>query len=148
MTETENTPLWIRCFAVFCFALGGIVALVWLFISITDLYNQVIVNPGVVYFEKGVLYALGAGIFMVVAAFGGIYRGLLKLPHTNKVEKRFTVSLITSIVILFVFPHIFHYFFEHFIVSKGYSICEQASYQWLHYREIVYTLTEDICTKL
>lgn len=148
MSEPEVHPQWAKYVSIILFGLVGIGALLWFFLSVADLYSQVSTNSDVIYFKKGVAYALGAGVGSSILAFLVVYQGLLGLPMTKKMDRRVTLGLVGSAIIVFVFPHIFHYFFDQFIVKKGYGVCEQASYQWLYYRDIAYTLTENLCAKL
>lgn len=45
-------------------------------------------------------------------------------------------------------PHAIHYGIDSYTTVRGYSICEEVSYQWLAYRKIVFVDSVETCTKL
>lgn len=46
---------------------------------------------------------------------------------------------------MFLLPHIIHYPLAHYLENKGYEICREASYQWLHSQEIIYVNNINTC---
>ena len=75
---------------------------------------------------------------MLALAFIVIWEQWLLKPVTERVTKTFSRFAIASVVLLFALPHAIHYIVDYRLKSTGYSICEDASHQWLFVRDIIY----------
>lgn len=118
------------------FLVGGLCALFWFVYRAYILIQSN--NNSVVLIDKGSFYMLGVGLGMLSLAFIVIWEQWLLRPATENVTKTFSWLTIASVVLLFALPHAIHYVADHHLKSKGYTICEEASHQWLFVRDIVY----------
>ena len=147
--ESSHQPSTLsRFFSFFVFSLLTISTLTWFGWSVFQLYAQLAENGPVIVFDKGVFYLLGGGSGIAILTLYMFYEGVLKLPLTEKVAKILTNSLIVSVSVMFVLPHIVHYPVESYLEGRGYNICEQASYRWFAYRKIVYVSNFEACAEL
>lgn len=91
---------------------------------------------------------LGAGVALAALTFNVLYEGILNKNLTDRVAKIITRSTLTGLLLMPILPQLLHYSTNQYLTMKGYKVCVQASYQWLLYRKIAYTLNKDICTEL
>ena len=143
----QHSPLTMFCILLI-FSLMALSTLTWFGWSVFQLYAQIAENGPVIVFDKGVFYLLGGGSGIAILTLYMFYEGVLKLPLTEKVAKILTNSLIGSVSVMFVLPHIVHYPVESYLEGRGYTICEQASYRWFAYREIAYVSNSEACAEL
>ena len=96
-------------------------------------------TDGIVLVNKGSYYLLGVGIGMLDLAFVVIWEQWLVKPLNKRITTIFSGFAIASIVLLLVLPHAIHYFVDNSLKAKNYSVCKEASHQWLFVEDIVYT---------
>ncbi|MCL7422011.1 MAG: hypothetical protein M8364_14015 [Methylobacter sp.] len=143
----QPSPLTMFCILLI-FSLMALSILTQFGWGVFQLYAQIAENGPVIVFDKGVFYLLGGGSGIAILTLYMFYEGVLKLPLTEKVAKILTNSLIGSVSVMFVLPHIVHYPVESYLEGRGYNICEQASYRWFAYREIAYVSNSEACAEL
>ena len=118
------------------FLLGGSCALIWFIYRVCILFQGS--DNNIVLIDKGSYYMFGIGIGMLDLSFIVIWEQWLAKPLSKKVTKIFYRLAVLSIVLLLALPHVIHYLVNVHLKSKGYSVCEDASHQWLFVRDIVY----------
>lgn len=118
------------------FLIAGTFAILWFFYSVTFLFQNI--SAPIVVFDKGSYYLFGAGVGLlslgVVVAiefWGG-------KPITSKQNRIFSRLAISGVILLFVAPHAAHFVADKYLDRHGYTVCEEASHQWLFVRDIVY----------
>jgi hypothetical protein len=77
-------------------------------------------------------------------------RGIAQNDHRSDIRTRdhFIVKLVFGgLFLALTLPHIIHYAMASVLEGRGYSVCDAASHQWLHYRDIVYIRQPLECTK-
>lgn len=127
------------------FLLGGVCALAWFIYRIYMLAKGS--DTGIVLIDKGSYYMLGVGTGMLDLAFIVIWEQWLVKPLSKMVTAIFSRLAIVSIVLLFALPHIIHYLADEHLTGKGYSVCKEASHQWLFVRDIVYIQPSVECSE-
>jgi hypothetical protein len=65
-----------------------------------------------------------------------------------KWNKIVTRALLASIAIMIILPHLTHFAINTHLKDEGYTVCREASKQWLFVRTIVYTRDEDVCLEM
>ncbi len=145
MDNREPPSLAIRIFGPLLFLIGTVGTLGWFVYSLVFLYRNL--NAEIVLIDKGLYYFLGTGLGLSVLTFVLIYELWYGKPLSRKLTKIFTYLALISIAILLVFPHTLHFLADSHLRKNGYSICSQASSQWLFVREIVYTQEKQECSE-
>ena len=128
----------------------GIVTLLilaWFLNDFITFINQFRLDKGIVRFNKGSMYMLGGGLFLLLFTLLGVFQGLLDKELTSKVEGYFTKLMVFSVCLMIAFPHAAHFFINKYADSHNYSICDNASSKVRLYSEIYYTKTEQDCYK-
>ncbi len=136
MEDREKAPLAIRIFAPLVFLFGSIAALFWFFYRLAVLFSGT--QSEIVVFDKGSFYMLGVGIGVSVAAFTTVQEGWLGRLLSKKQSTLLTRLAVVSVASLFVAPNLIHYVANGYFSDRGYTVCEEASHQWLFVRDIVY----------
>lgn len=148
MSQTDNPSVLARIGGLILFFAMTAACLVWFVWSSYNLVIQITEFSEIVYFDKGALYMLGASIGLAALTFNILYEGVLRRSLTEKVAKIITRSAIGGIILMFILPQILHYSTNQYLEKKGYNVCAHASYQWLLYRKITYTLNKESCDQL
>lgn len=120
---------------LFLFALGS-GAIVWFIYRVFSLFCNG--SSSIVTFDKGSYYMLGVGVGLLALAYMIIREFWLRRPLTNEQSSFFSRVAISGVILAFVFPHIAHYAVDKYLEDHGYTVCEEASHQWLFVRDIVY----------
>jgi hypothetical protein len=128
LIDRIGTPL-------FLLALGASAA-VWFISRAFSLFSNG--SSPVVTFDKGSCYLFGASIGLLTLTYMIVREFWLKRPLTNKQSAFFSCIAISGVVLMFVFPHVAHLAADKYFKVYGYSVCEEASHQWLFMRDIVY----------
>ena len=136
MEGQEKPSLLNRIVTPILFLFGGGAALLWFFYRIYMLVKGS--GDDIVLIDKGSYYMLGVGIGMLNLTFIVIWEQWLVKPLTKRVATVFTRLAVASIVFLLALPHVVHYVVGEHLEASGYSVCEEASHQWLFVRDIVY----------
>lgn len=113
--------------------------------SAIELIQALVSLPEVVSFDKGAFYMPGVFLGLVVLIFAAVYESVLRKELTKKIASVCTRSSISALLIVFILPMVVHSGVENHLLQKNYSICSEASHQWLHSRTIVYVSTQDKC---
>jgi len=135
--ETGDSPSLIDRIGtpLFLLALGNSAA-VWFFYQAFLLFKNG--SSSVVTFDKGSCYLFGASIGLLTLTYMIVKEFWLKLPLSNKQSALFSRIAISGVVLMITFPHLAHYAADRYFTAHGYSVCEEASHQWLFMRKIVY----------
>ncbi|WP_075186128.1 hypothetical protein [Teredinibacter haidensis] len=115
---------------------GGVSAVLWFIYRVAFLYKNI--SESMVVFDKGSYYMLGVGIGLLTLAFVTLKEFWGGNPITKKQNHILTKLAISGLALLFIVPHAAHFFANKHLVTHGYSVCEDASHQWLFVRDIVY----------
>jgi len=131
MEDTDNISI-ITKVASFLFFVFLTIASFWWFItsSYGTLYS-LFYGSEVVYFSKGAMYSLGAGIVLLLLTLLGIYQNVKKTDLSKSQTKLATKVFILSTIAMFVFPVAAHFSMHTIATRKGYFECKEMSYQWL-----------------
>ncbi len=136
MEDRVKPSLGVRIFAPLFFILGSLAALLWFFYRLFELFFGHFSEVEV--FDKGSFYMLGVGAGMFILAFATVQEGWFDKPLSGQQASYLTKAALISIVLLFLLPHVIHYFADYNLTSNGYTVCQDASHQWLFIRDIVY----------
>ena len=148
MVQHDSSTIFARFGGLFIFLSMTTVCFVWFAWSIYSIANQITTDAHVVYFDKGSLYMLGAGIGLSALTFAILYEGILRRNLTKRVTKIITKSALAGIILMFLLPQLLHYLTNTYLTEKRYIVCVEASYQWLFYKKIVYTDIQSTCEAL
>ncbi|GAB2189803.1 hypothetical protein MAH1_14110 [Sessilibacter sp. MAH1] len=145
MQDREKPPLGIRIFTPIFFILSSLAALYWFFFRTFEIF----INPlsPVEVFDKGSFYMLGVGIGLLILAIVTVQEGWLNKKLSKKQSSFLTKVAILSVVLIFLTPQLMHYCANKYLARKGYTVCDEASHQWLFVRDIVYLEPSVDCTK-
>lgn len=136
MENREEPSFFIRIFGPLIFVLSALGAFLWFFLRAFYLLKQM--DEVVVVFDKGSYYALGVGVGLMAIAFAGVQETWLRKPLTKRSTSIISKLAIAGVVLTFTVPHIMHYASDRHLKNSGYSVCAEASHQWLFVRNIVY----------
>lgn len=144
--EGREKPSWgIRIFSPLIFISGSIAALLWFFYRILKVFIGTLSE--IVVFDKGSFYMLGVGVGMLVLAIVTVQEGWLDRPLSKKQSTYLTKAALIGIALIFTTPHLVHYFANVYLLKQGYSVCEEASHQWLFVRNIAYIQKSIECSE-
>ena len=116
--------------------------------SAIELIQALVSLPEVVSFDKGAFYMPGVFLGLVVLIFVAVYESVLRKELTKNISSVCTKTGIAAVLIIFILPMIVHSSVENHLLPKKYSICSEASHQWLHSRTIVYVSTQEKCKQV
>jgi hypothetical protein len=136
MEDREKPSLATRIIGALLFIAGSCAALFWFFYQVVILLSTS--QSEVVVFNKGSFYMLGVGVGMSVLAFAAVQEGWVGKVLSKKQADILTRIAVVSLALIFITPNLFHYISEAYFSSEGYSVCDEASSQWLFVRDIVY----------
>jgi hypothetical protein len=148
MENSHEPSILIRFGGFLLFMFLSLGAFAWFGWSLFQTITQIASNNPVILFNKGALYMLGVGIGLSTLTYIALYEAILRLPLTNKVNKRINGGALISIITMIIFPQVIHYPVERFLEGRGYNICEPVSYQWFMYRKIIYVSNSEACAEL
>lgn len=148
MSEPDNPAVFARFGGFFLFFIMVMGCFSWFIWSSYNIVIQLMSTPEVVYFDKGSLYMLGAGIGLGALTFAIFYEGILRRTLTKQITKIITRSALVGISLMFILPHLLFYPADQYLTEKGYVVCDKVSYQWLLYRKLVYTNNQYACEVL
>ncbi len=135
--ETRDPPsLLNRIIGPPLFLVGGISATLWFFYRLIFLLQNL--SAPIVLFDKGSYYMLGVGIGLLSLGLVAAIEFWGGKPITSKQNFIFSRLAISGVILLFVVPHVAHFAADKYLKRHGYSVCEEASHQWLFVRDIVY----------
>lgn len=144
--ETRDPPsLFNKVVGPPLFLAGGFAASLWFFYRVIFLIQN-ISEPSIV-FDKGSYYMLGVGVGLLSLGFVTAIEFWGGKPITNKQNAVFSKLVMSGIVLLFVVPHATHFTVDKYLENHGYSVCEEASNQWLFVRDIVYIQPSIECSE-
>jgi len=143
MDGREMPSVGVRIFAPIIFIAGALAALLWFFYRAFDVFFGVLSELEV--FDKGSFYMLGVGVGILILAIVTVQEGWLGKPLSKKQSAFLTKAAFVGIALMFTAPHLVHYFANDYFLKKGYSVCDEASRQWLFVRNIVYIQSSIEC---
>lgn len=116
--------------------LFGMLATIWFAYRVIILFKNI--SEPVVLFDKGSYYMLGVGVSLLTLGCVAVIEFWGGKPITTRQNRLFTRLAISGVVLLFIIPHVVHFVVDKHLVRHGYTVCEEASHQWLFVRDIVY----------
>ena len=144
MDNREKPSLGIRIFTPIFFISGSLAALLWFFYRVSEVFFGTLSEIEV--FDKGSFYMLGVGVGMLILAVVTVQEGWLDKPLSKKQSAYLTKGALMGIALIFTAPHLVQYFANDYLLKRGYSVCEEASHQWLFVRDIVYVQPSVKCS--
>lgn len=148
MGNLDKPPALLRYGGFLLFALLALGTLTWFGWSMYQTITQIGSNASIISFNKGIAYMLGAGIGLSVLTYGILHEVILGRSLSKKVIKNINTGAIISVLTLLIFPQLIHYSVDHVLNGRDYKVCDQASYRWLFYRNIVYVSSTEECETL
>lgn len=103
-------------------------------------------SSAVVTFDKGSCYLFGTSISLLTLTYMIIREFWLRRPLTTEQSTFFSRIAISGVALMFVFPHVAHFAVDKYFKAHGYTVCEEASHQWLFMRDIVYVEASVACS--
>jgi len=97
------------------------------------------ISSEIVIIEKGSFYLFGVGAGALPLALVCVQEFWIGKLLSRKQARILTRMAIGGVIIMFTLPHLMHFSLDYFLKKEGYSVCKEASHQWLHVRNIVYT---------
>lgn len=148
--KSSNTPrkfILAKICAILIFSAALIYTSIWiasrwyeLLISIKSESAQIIIN-------LGAFYLIGIVVLAACLLYMLIYITLKNRSLPEKHTKGVIFILMAGIVLMIFLPkHVGKYYVKQ-LELKQYHYCEKASYQWLFYKELAFTSSEDECPK-
>lgn len=126
------------------FLFSGLAALLWFFYRSAFLFQNI--SEPLILFDKGSYYMLGVGLGLLTLGVVVVIEFWGGKPITAKQNVIFTRLAMSAMVLLFVVPHGVHVLVDRYLTQQGYSVCEEASHQWLFVRDIVYVDKNTQCS--
>jgi hypothetical protein len=134
----------------------GLVFLIGLAVAVLSYFLQSVIEliqafrslPEIISFDKGAFYMPGVFIGLAVLIFAAVYESVLRKKLSNKIASACTRTGVAAVLIIFVLPMVVHSSVENYLLQKNYSICSEASHQWLHSRTIVFVSSQNVCKSL
>lgn len=120
---------------IFLLSLGA-GAIIWFVYRVFSLFSNG--SSPVVTFDKGSYYMLGIGVGLLALSYMIIREFWLRRPLTDEQTSLFSRIAISGVILAFLFPHIAHFSADKYLKKHGYTVCEEASHQWLFFRDVVY----------
>lgn len=148
MVDESRPSLMTRLLSLCFFLFLTLASFTWFMLSVSDLVSQYRLREAVVEFDKGSIYMLGCGLALLAITVGGVMQGLMEVKLTSKMELWFTRTIIASIFLMFILPHVAHYTVKRIAESNNYYECRNAEYHWLLYGKYVYTNSKKRCEEL
>ena len=148
MEDTENISIMTKVASFLFFVILTVASFWWFIASSYDTLHSLFYGNEVVYFSKGAMYSLGAGIVLLLLTLLGIYQNVKKTDLSKSQTKLATKVFVFSMVAMFVFPLAAQFSVNTIASRNGYFECKEMSYQWLLYQNIVYVNSQAVCTKL
>jgi len=148
MVQRDRPTVLARVSGFFIFFGLTIACFSWFIWSTYNICDLIFSKAQVVYFDKGSLYMFGAGIGLSSLTFAILYEGVFRRELTEKVTKFITRSALIGVLFMFFLPNALHYLSSIYLAKNEYVVCSDASYQWLLYKEIVYTDNKFTCEAL
>ena len=144
--DDREKPSWaIRIFGPLLFITGALGALVWFFYRLSSLISGM--SEDVVVVDKGSFYMLGVGVGLLALSIAGILETWFWKTLSKKNLAVISRTAIVGVILTFTIPHLIDYASSSALKNEGYSICEEASHQWLFIRDIVYVQDPLMCNK-
>lgn len=135
--DTLSMPV---LFGVFvAFLLLGVLMCTWPTITLMDMLEAINHRADLIAFDKGAYYLFGGGLFFIILSVGAAISFKVKNISPKKYASVYGTLLLISLALVFIIPHVVHLMVDESMTSKGYSLCEVKSTQWLHAKTIVYT---------
>ena len=128
---------------VFLLVLGAS-AMVWFIYRVFLLFSNGL-SP-IVIFDKGSYYMLGVGVGLLALAYMIIREFWLARPLTNRQSSFFSRLAILGVILTIVLPQLAHFAVDKYFTQHGYTVCKEASHQWLFVRDIVYVASSVECS--
>jgi hypothetical protein len=148
MVQHGSSTILARFGGLFLFFVLTTACFVWFAWSAYSIVDSISSKADVVYFDKGSLYMLGAGIGLASLTLAILYEGILRRNLTSKITMVITRSALIGVSLMFILPHVLHYLASTYLTDENYVVCDEASYQWLLYKKLVYTTNQLTCEVL
>jgi hypothetical protein len=148
MVDTHNASIMAKVASFLFFVILTIASFGWFIASSYGTLHALFYGNEVVYFSKGAMYSLGAGVVLLLLTLLGVYQNVKKTDLSKAQTKLATKVFVLSTVTMFVFPIVAHFSVNNLATQNGYFECKEMSYQWLLYKKIVYVNSQAVCTNL
>ncbi len=146
MIEDRDRPSTIvRITGPLMFALIGIPALLWFGVTLYTITGEILSSSSIVVFDKGAFYLLGSGLGTLTLAFVAGYEYWLDKVLPKRLNILCTKMLLISVAVVILLPQASHFFLNRHLENNNYTVCREASRQWLHDRTIVYLDSTENC---
>ncbi len=128
------------------FSIFSLGSLAWFLIELYSLFSQISNHQAYISFNKGSMYLLGVGLGSLILTWLMLYGSVFKKTLTERLNRFYTRLVLSSILLLFIFPQLVHYPLESYLQSEEYKECHELSHRWLHAQTIIYSKSSFSCS--
>ncbi len=148
--SSSNTPrkfLLAKICAILIFSATLIYTCIWIASRWYELLADIKSESAQIIINLGAFYLIGIVVLAACLLYMLIYITVKNRSLPEKHTKGVIFILMIGIVLMIFLPkHVGKYYVKQ-LELKQYHYCEQASYQWLFYKELVFTASKDECTQ-
>lgn len=148
MDNDGTSSLLVKILSFLLFLLLAVGSGIWFVSSSTSLISSIMNHESIIEFDKGSMYMLGCSIGLFAISVAAVPYVFMGKKLSEKGELLAARVMVLGVIIMFIFPHVAHYYVDNEIERGNYSTCEKATYQWLRYKKYYYTDTPETCNKL
>jgi hypothetical protein len=146
MIEDRDRPSTIvRIITPVICAFIGIPALLWFGVNLYTITGELLSSSSIIVFDKGAFYLLGVGLGALTLAFVAGFEYWLDKPLTKRLNILCTKMALISVAVAILLPQVSHFSLHRHLVNNSYTVCREASHQWLTARTIVYLNSTENC---
>lgn len=130
------------------FVILTIASLGWFTVSSYGTLHSLFNGEDIVWFSKGAMYSLGAGIVLLLLTLLGLYQNVKKVDLSKVQTVLVTRIFILVTISMFFFPIAAHLSINKLTSQNGYFECMEMNYKWFLYEKIVYVNSQAVCEDL
>lgn len=149
MDSINNKPKYFfaKIGAILIFSAFLIGTSIWISSCWYDLLIGIKNNEQQIAINMGAFYLIGIMVMVGCLLYLFIYKTITNALLPQKNTKIVRYILMAGIALMIFLPkHVGKYYVKQ-LEQKQYHYCQEASYQWLFYKELVFTSSEDRCVK-
>lgn len=148
MGEEEKASMPMRILSLLLFVFFTFVAFFLFTNSTLSLISALHVETSVIDFDKGAMYLFGCGIFCLAVTIVGIKKGILGFDLTPKQNDFLAHTMMASLLLAMLLPHIVHYSVDDYLKKRNYALCREATDRWMTDVKLYYTSSDEACNQL
>lgn len=148
--ESSNNPrkfLLAKICAILIFSATLIYTSIWISSCWYDLFTNIRNNEHNIVINLGAFYLIGIIVMAGCLLYLMIYQTIKNKSLPEKNTKIVMYILMAGIALMIFLPKQVGKYYVEQLEQKQYQYCQEASYQWLFYKELTFTASEDGCVK-